>query len=360
METKRAARYALRRTLPPWCFDECLAELLDFCQEASIDEIILKVDVEEFSHGIPTVEWLMAYMPKMKKVRDELKKIEVAFSINPWITVGHLDRGRDLRRIFPDFDWMVGHRGETCKAVACPLSEGWREHTKKLWQMYASLKPNVIWVEDDIRTFNHTPIDFGCFCEKHLEIFSKRAGEKVSREKLVEAILKPGKPHPWRALWLDLLRDVILDTCSMLAKTVHEVSPKTFLGLMSSGPAIHCAEGRDWNKLAEVLGDGKPIYSRPTLWNYNEGALTGLYDSARQIKRTRYVLPKGTIEQTEVENIPFTAFAKSSSFTALQILLSVAHGCDGATLNLFDHMGTTMTLDPDIVEMLSSHRKLVE
>jgi len=39
---KRAARYALRRTLPPWRFDECIAELLDFCQQAFVDEVILK------------------------------------------------------------------------------------------------------------------------------------------------------------------------------------------------------------------------------------------------------------------------------------------------------------------------------
>jgi len=84
---------------------------------------------------------------------------------------------------------------------------------------------------------------FWVFCEKHIEMFSKRISEKVSREKLIEAILKPRKPHPWRTVWLDLLRDAIIDTCEVLAKTVHKVSPDTYLGLMSSGPAIHCTEG---------------------------------------------------------------------------------------------------------------------
>ena len=354
------ARYALRRTLPPWCFDERLEELLEFCRNARVDEVIVKVDTEEFSHGIPTVDWLQAYMPMLERARDAVAGMGVAFSINPWVTVGHLDRGRDLRSVFPDFDWMVGHRGEECRACACPLSPAWREHTKTLWRMYASLEPNVIWVEDDIRTFNHTPIDFGCFCDLHMTAFSERVGEEAGREKLVEAILRPGKPHPWREIWLDLLRDVILDTCRLLAKAVHEVSPETCLGLMSSGAATHCIEGRNWKRLAGVLGDGKPMYSRATLGNYNETSLTGLYYSAAEIKRARYLLPPGIVEQTEVENAPFTAYSKSAAFTFLQIALSVSHGCSGATLNLFDHVGTPMSIDPDVLNMLREKRSFID
>lgn len=356
----RPARYALRRTLPPWCFQERLDELLDFCRTAHVDEVIIKVDTEEFSHGLPTVEWLSEYVPMLARARDALARISVVFSLNPWVTVGHLDRGRDLRDVFPDMEWMVGHRGEQCRACACPLSPGWREHTQALWRLYASLRPNVVWVEDDIRTFNHVPVEFSCFCDLHTEAFSRRVGELVSRERLVEALLRPGEPHPWRRVWLELQRHSTVELCAMLAKTVHEVSPETFLGLMSSEPASHCLEGRNWRELAEALGDGKPIYSRPTLGNYTETSLDGLYYAAAHIKRTRFLLPENTIEQTEVENTPFTGYAKSAAFTFLQVALSIAHGCDGATLNLFDHLGTPMTINPDMRDMLASSRPFID
>ncbi len=360
MAIKRPGIYALRRTLPSWCFDERLDELLTFCKDCTIDEVIVKVDVEEFSHGIPTLPWLMKYMPMLTRARDALRAIGTEFSINPWVTVGHLDRGRDLRKIFPDFTWMVGHDGVKCNACACPLSQGWRDHTVKLWQLYASLEPNVIWIEDDIRTFNHLPARYGCFCELHMKAFSERVGEKVTREKLVAALLQDGEPHPWRAAWLDFLRDCIEDTCGVLADAVYEISPKTYLGLMSSGPDCHNIEGRSWKRLAEVLGRGKPIYSRPTLGGYTESSLDVLYYGAAEIKRTRFLCPPGTIEQTEVENIPSTGYSKSAAFTFLQIAISVSHGCNGATLNLFDHVGSPIAVEPNQGKMLAGERSFIE
>ena len=72
------------------------------------------------------------------------------------------------------------------------------------------------------------------------------------------------------------------------------------------------------------------------------------------------MLPAGTIEQTEVENIPYTAYSKSVTFTFLQIALSAAHGCDGATLNLFDHMGTPQANEPALWRMLASEYPFIE
>ena len=58
----------------------------------------------------------------------------------------------------------------------------WREHTRKLWTIYAQTHPHIMWVEDDIRTFNHEPVRFGCFCPRHMKLFSERVGREVSRE----------------------------------------------------------------------------------------------------------------------------------------------------------------------------------
>jgi len=348
------AWYALRRTLPPWCWEENLKELVECCPQYGIDEVIVKVDTEEFSHHILPLDWLKQYRPVLQKIKEELDKIGVVFSINPWVTLVHGDRGRNCRQKFPEINFMVGHDGAQCIDCACPLSGGWRKHTAALWKMYAETRPDTIWVEDDIRTFNHLPAKFGCFCDEHLERFSQKIGEKIRREQLVKLILQPGKPHACRGAWLDLQAEIMIETAGILEKAVHSVSPATKLGLMSSGPANHAVEGRQWPAFAKALSGPTELVSRPPLGNYTEGHLKGLYPTADSLRLTRYVLPARTIELAEVENCPFTQYNKSTTFTFLQSAVCFSFGAQGLTMNLFDHCGTPMRDTVEILENLKA------
>ncbi len=346
------AWYALRRTLPLWSFEDNLRELIELCPRYRIDEVIVKVDTEEFSHGFPSFEWVKNYQSCLFQIKKELDKIGVVFSINPWITLGHADRGRDCTKVFPEMGFMTGHDGTTCKDCACPLSAGWRSHTVRLWQLYAQTEPAVLWVEDDIRTFNHSPVKFGCFCDAHLLRFSEKVGRKVSRKELVEAILSPGEPHPYRKMWFNLQSEITIETAKLLEKTVHEISPRTRLGLMSSDPESHSLEGRDWHALAQALARPYKPISRPCMGHYTEDSLQGLYISGHFLRTTQYCLPDETVVQTEIENYPFTQYSKSNRVTFLQMAFSFASGSQGVTLNLFDHCGTPMKSDPSIGMML--------
>ena len=351
------AWYALRRTIVPWRFDQLAKELLETLPEIGVDELIVKIDVEEFTHGQPNLQWVEKYCRKLKSFQRNIEDKGIVFSINPWITVGHNDRGRAGSLNIPGLKTLVDHSGTKCTCCACPLSKAWQEHMKKVWTQYAKLKPAVIWIEDDLRTFNHGPVKISCFCNLHMSRFSKRVGKKVSREELVSAITKSGRPHPWRKEYLDMQRDVILDMVAMIVKTVNDVSPETSFGLMSSGPRTHCMEGRDWSKLADVMSAGPQLISRPPLGSYSEHSLRGLYYSSDSIKLTRHVLPEGTIEQTEVENVPFTQYSKSINPPFLQMAVSFALGCDGVTMNLFDHCGSPMSNEPQILSMLNKEKK---
>lgn len=350
------AWYALRRTIPPWYADFSIRELADYCRENSIDEVISKVDSEEFTHAIPSPEWVDSYMPVLARIKAALNKIGVRFSINPWVSLVHCDRGRDLRLAYPDIDLMVGHDGIRCRAVACPISLGWRKATKDIWSRYASLEPNVLWVEDDIRLLNHQPVVYGCFCDLHMREFGKRVGREVSREELVEALLAPGEPHPYRKVWLDLNRDAVTETVAFLEKCVHEISPKTKLGLMCSAPTAHAIEGRDWAALTSALAGDQPLVARPCMFNYNEESPRGLYEAEYYFRLTQHCLGTEAIAQTEIENIPYTLYSKSAKFTFLQCALSFVFGADGVTLNLYDHLGTSLSIAPEYGDMLK-HKK---
>ncbi|MBN1553933.1 MAG: hypothetical protein JXA11_04255 [Phycisphaerae bacterium] len=359
-EKQTHAWYALRRTLPPWRFDELLKELTTQLPRYGVDEVIIKVDTEEFFHGQPILPWMKKYQTNLFRIKEAMDKIGVVFSINPWITMGHCDRGRDSRKHVPGLRTMIGHEGEECMTCACPIDPVWRKHVAKVWRLYAETNPRVIWVEDDIRTFNHRPVEIGCFCPLHMRAFSDRVGKKVKREELVNAIVKPGRPHPWRKIWLDLQGELMIDTVGFLARTVHEVDPDIRMGLMSSGPSRHCIEGRRWSEFADALADGQPLYSRPPMGNYSEGELRGFYYSHNSIKVTRSCLPDGVIEQTEVENVPFTKYANSVNFTFVEMAISFAYGCHGITMNLFDHCGTPMRDDPEVGAMLGAKKPFLD
>jgi len=352
----KTAWYALRRTLPAWNIDVLLPELVEYCKTNSVDEAIIKVDAEEFSHGLPTPEWLEGYLPTLFKIRDELVKNGIVFSINPWVTHVHCDRGRDLTGMYPDLVTMVGHDGVRCKVCSCPLGERWQQISKDLWKLYASVEPGVIWIEDDIRLLNHDPIVYGCFCELHMAEFSKRMGREITREEMIAALLAPGVPDPLRAEWLDMNRELTNQTVAFFERTVHEVSPKTSMGLMCSMPTAHSLEGRNWEEFTSALAGDQKLYARPCMCCYQESGPRGLYESEHFFRMTTDCLPEGTVLQTEVENWPFTQYSKSNKFTSMQIALSFIFGADGVTMNLYDHVGTPMSMVPSIGDMLRENK----
>jgi hypothetical protein len=351
-ENTKNTWYALRRTLVPWDFERQLKDLLDSSDKFQIDEVIIVIDTEEFSHGHPSREWVDEYQKMLFTIRESLLENGIVYSLNPWITVGHNDRGRDMRARFPEMRMMVGHRGEKAKAQPCPMDPVWRNHIEYIWGKYAETRPHLIWVDDDIRTFNHEPVDYGCFCDEHLRMFNEKTGVNIGREELVDAIFREGPPHPWREEWLMLQREVMLDTLNFIRNTVQSISPETRMGLMSSGPENHVLDGRDWEKTCRIFSGNNPLYSRAPLGNYWEESLRGFYYTARQVRATRACIPENAVEQAEVENWWFSGYSKSISFTRAQIGISLLLGSDGLTLNLFDHLGGLLSDYMDFGNML--------
>jgi hypothetical protein len=352
------AWYALRRPLPPWRFEELLAEMLKHLPSYRVDEVIVMLDVEDFFHNHPTPEIAREWTKNLVRARELLASAGIAYSLNPWITRGHEDRGRRAADALPGIQTVVHADGTQATCVACNLSPVWRDNLRRVWSLYAGTKPHVLWLDDDIR-------DFGaheCFCPLHLEKISRRVGKEVTRAELTAAILKPGEPHPWRAEWLALRAEASLEVLRLVANAAHAASPQTVMGLMSSGPRNHCREGRDWQRVAEVLGATKerPIFSRPTMGNYWEwGPPRGLYFSQDSIKLTRHSLPPGTVDCTELENVPFSRYSKSVAFTFAQLAVSFAFGARAATLDIFDFIGTPMQAEPHYGKMLGDRKNFL-
>lgn len=349
--------YSLRYALQPGKDNkEKIDQLLTFCQEGKIDDINFFINHEEIGWGHLTYEESEQWTLFAKELKGKLKAREMSFSLNPGITLMHGDRGRLLNPNLT-FETMVDESGVKAKAVACPFDPNWQEYFAKTYGIYAKVEPEYLWLEDDLRHFNHRPITWGCFCDKHMAEYEKRMGEKLERRTFVERILASGTPTLERKVYLDVCRQTILDLVEKIRIEVEKVSPQTKLALMTSQPEQHAAEGRDWLPLFEKLSGDKPFVARPHLPSYNEVTPKDYSNGFSQVSRvTAHILGDQAELYPELENYMYSRYAKSNRFSQFQLESSLVLHPKGSTMNLFDMMGTGVVLDYHLQEMLGQSK----
>ncbi len=356
-------RYLLRAVIVPGYNEhEKIERLLRFCKEAKIDNIMFFTNGEELNNGHLTYDEEKVWIDLIGKAQKELEEIGVTTSINPWSTILHAARGRKLKegQNFTTIVYADGYRDPVC---ACPLDENFKNYISEIFSLCASVEPEVIWIDDDFRLHNHEPGYWGgCFCDLHIKKFSEYLGEKVTREDFIKGMLEPGKPHPYRQAWLNVNRDAMIELAETLEKAVHKISPKTALGLMSSNPSVHAAEGRDWKGIFRALSGGKTsMINRPPLPAYSDfNPGNYLWAFSWMSKGTQACVPEGTILYPELENFPFTRFSKSHKSTRFQMLLALVLGIDGITLDLFDFLGNGINVQENYQDLLSKNKSFLE
>jgi len=352
----RRCHYMLRYTLVPKRKEkESIERLKKFCVANRIAEVIFFINAEELNQGHLSIEETKVWLDVILRAKRELAKENIIISLNPWHTLLHCDRGRKLKST-QKFQLMVDYQGNQANCCVCPLDENWQKYIFEIFQLYASIKPNIIWVDDDFRYHNHEPLEWGgCFCDLHLKEMARRIGKRLTRKELVRSILKPGKPHPYRKIWLDLLGESFINLASLLEKAVHSISPDTKIGLMCSDPIVHSAEGRKWKELLSAFSGGDQLILRPHVPAYQEIPGVGLFHFAIT-RHTIACVPKTTRICPEIENFPYTRYSKSVKQTMTQILLSQLTGAKDITLNLFDFMGNGIESEPDYGTALGKNK----
>ena len=352
-------RYILRYYIDPGFHEEeRIAELVQLCREGKIAEVMFFHNPEELFQGYPPAEEYDNWISLAQKTKKALNDAGIDMSVNPWVTTVHVARGRKLP---PEttFRHMVGETGTVSPITACPLCPQWQ---KLLCDWFARIArevaPTVIWVEDDWRLHNHEA-DMGwggCFCDEHLRLFSEKIGRSaVSREELLQEITVNGNLQ-WRNAWLELSRETLLQPAGALQRAVQAANPDVRLGLMSSGPDVHSAEGRDWNMLAEAFSPDKPLLLRPHLPPYTEqNAFTVPYGVTHQT--VAEFQPERIEIYPELENSPRCGlYSKSNTYSAWECLLSPLYGSKGITINHYDMMGNGLALDRTFPAMLARLR----
>lgn len=337
-----AFRYCFRFCCDPGFNDEIeLPKLVAFCEEARVDDVMVFVNVEELNTGHMDEAEQGVWLGLLKRIQPLLQERGITLSVNHWHSLMHADLGKHFRADQP-FRAMVDPLGNAAELCVCPLDESWRAYIARIYARYASLAPDTVWVEDDFRYHNHDPLHWGgCFCDEHMRRFSARAGKTLTREEFVAGLLSPGEPSPYRQIWLDECRAGLEGAASAIEAAVHAVDPNVKIGLMSSVPYVHSAEGRNWKALLTALSgnDNLPV-SRIHLPAYQELVPWKYLQAFHMVSFVnRALLAPETLVYPELENYPYSRFSKSRMFTRFQLLSSLALNLSGMTIDLFDLNG---------------------
>jgi hypothetical protein len=338
--------------------DEISRQLLELVEQAPVDEIMFFFFAEELNEGHETLERIGEWIEHSRPYREALVRAGVKVCLNPWHSIMHSERGRTLK---PGQNWqtMVDPTGSQAKAIICPLDPQWREYFETTLRLYAREDFHVIWIDDDIRLFGHSPLRWGgCFCPLHVAEFNRRNGLAATQEEIIAACTASGTPHPWRELWLDMWNATQTELVSRW-RAIAEAGGKQ-LGLMSSDPEKHSAEGRRWNDWWRAIAGDQPVIHRPNYWWYRDMPGSELATSIARLDQYRTLHPPAVVPGPEIDCYPYGRWNKSFRQTGAQMAL--AHILGAATLNisLHDFMGNDVHSEPERAEFLREWRPVCD
>lgn len=321
--------------------DERIENVRKYCLKHHFTNVMLFFNAEEYNLGHITKEEATPWIETIKKTKRILEASGLSVSLNPWMEIGHLDRGRKLKD-GQDFTTMVDMNGVQADISVCPYDTKWREYYFDLLAWYLQeVNPDMLWIEDDFRLHNHHPLTYGgCFCEIHMQKFNEKLGTNYTREAFVERVFAKGAPTKEREAWLDVNRETYLDLSKAIGDFIQKLGLKTRVGLMSSAPQMHCMEARDWKTLQTNFSAGQELIDRIHLPCYDEtSGKKYLYEFNTKSMVVRTFLPENTYIYPELENGSFSNFTKDARFLRFQLESSIPLLPVGMTYDIYDFVG---------------------
>ena len=238
---------------------------------------------------------------------------------------------------------MVGPEGETCRISVCPRSRELHERAASVFARFARLNPECIWIDDDFRVYDHSPVQCACFCDECISQFNREYGHAYTREELNRAILADHYPedNPIRREWLRFTHEGMKGLLLDVARAVHAVNPKIVMGLMVAGAEYNVFDLPDYRDYGEALKnpEGK-VYFRPGAFFYSDKTPFECVEKAFAIAVTNaHSLTDAASAYSEIVICPYVKRGKSHKITAWEAALHIGlGGVDGVTFEAIKDM----------------------
>lgn len=316
--------------------------IVNFCKKYAFDNVMLFINAEEYNTGHMTIEEAKPWIETIKRAKEALTRAGISVSLNPWIEIGHLDRGRKLKD-GQNFVTQCDYDGKQCTMVACPMDEKWLEYFIDFYAyLLRETEPEVVWIEDDFRLHNHGGLQYGgCFCEHHMKAFNQRLGTNYSREEFTDLLFRKNPDETVKKVFLEVNRECMVVLAEKIGSMVQKMGLGTKVGLMSSNPQMHCMEYRDWNRIYEGLSQCGLKINRPHLPLYLEDvSLKKYYQEFNSCAFVcRGFLPEDCHVLPELENASFMTYAKDAETLRFQVEAAIPLEIEGMTYDIFDFAG---------------------
>jgi hypothetical protein len=308
-------------------------------------------------HSIPLDEYRSRGV-WMSEIIRTLKEKGFKTHINIMITYGHYEHMENIDYI-PPFPKMKGHNGIIASSIPCPNSAKFKEYIFEKYRIFALCRPDVIWVDDDLRMERHRPVMYGCFCDICMDKFNKLHATSFERESLVNELLKDNYPeeNELRAKWLEFNRQTCADTLKIIKEAVHGTDKDIVLGLMAVEYVNNMYSFPDYKLFGEILKNSK----RRLVFRCGNGLRDDSIPFSAVYRGINIAYQvKNSIEAefvSEVEGIPYQTLDKTPEFTAFEISCQLGlGGVSGLMLNLMDGMGNDWTEQVAYLDMAKRKR----
>ncbi len=336
---KKALRIGCNRYYEDAVFEEHLRYVernLDVIDEVSI-----------FTEAIMHTDWKLEEQAEraalIARRIEQYRSIGVrSVGINVLSTIGHCDEGWDLFEP-TGLQHFTGPSGEESKSCLCYVNDDFLEYTIQKYVMYASAKPDFIWIDDDLRIWWHG-IEDGCYCDGCIARFNAETGGTFTRQSLVEAMKTDAElSHRWFRFRADKLTALL----HRIASTIHTVNPAIEIGMMN------CYEhGRqEWMKASGAV-KGRPGGGQ--FGFYTDDTPITLFERGFAIN---YSIEKFYPEEIvdilwENENMCYQTFGKSMAAYEMESTMALMCGCHGVLYNpsVYDDR-------EDVMQMLRGSKK---
>lgn len=316
-------------------------------------------------YGFPTIDKHKAAAEKIKETAELYRANGIRVDLQISNTIGHGEymKTRDNSGIKAhNLELMVGHDGKVANYCFCWNGKNFRDYTKEAVKEYAKLKPDTVWIDDDLRPDNHFPVEMGCFCDDCIAKFNAAYGGSFNREELVKEIISGDRK--WRKSYIEFTRNSIAEFTKLITDAVLSVSPETRMALQY---ALYTnSYGSDYVHVFDALNAGnRAPASRAGGGVYHDKEPERLLKKAIMLSYAHSKLPDYVeYKVPEIENTPDVVFGKSVYGTMLESDIYLAYGHTGLS---YATMMRKMEYDEFFSEQLkefSRHRnyweKLIE
>lgn len=271
-------------------------------------------------------------------VKDRIKQYRAAgvesVGVNLLCTIGHIEEGWDVFEKAP-FQYKVNESGTESKSCLCPGDAGFIEHSAKRYALFSDIGADFIWMDDDLRLYDHGVVKEFCYCDKCIQKFNTMNNSSFTRTEIAELIHTNAEI---KKAWISMHEEFIFNLIGAIEEAVHEVNPKTEIGYMS----IPTNSKREW------ILRSKATKLRPGDGFYNDERPLDLFVKCFTLQSQIKNMPENITDiQYEYEAFNYQTLEKSKHISELETTLALMSGCNGALYNdnvFYDREDTTFML----------------